>query len=351
MNVQLIIDAIVRQTTVLIAQVATTSGARSPLAKLANQVFLDLVTELERQGLSRKVVADMFGLALRSYQQKVDRLSESASEGGVTLWQAVYDFLRSQEVSSRTEVLRRFARDDDASVKSILRDLVESGLVYQRGRGDACTYRVAPDSDLARGSEERDAASLYALAWVVVYRDGPVSKADVGVRLRAGEDALDAVLDRLLADGRIREERASGDGAEALYSTRRCLIPLGDEAGWEAALIDHYQAVVSAICAKLRNGNTRALPPDRIGGSTYSFDVWSGHPFEAEVYALLSETRDRVSEFWGRVSEHNRQVQRPENGTSKVTFYCGQSVVSEADGNSTEAAPEKRSASRPRNTS
>jgi hypothetical protein len=42
MNVQLIIDAIVRQTTILIAQVATTSGQRSPLAKVANQVFLDL---------------------------------------------------------------------------------------------------------------------------------------------------------------------------------------------------------------------------------------------------------------------------------------------------------------------
>ena len=41
------------------------------------------VTELERQGVGKKVAADMFGLALRSYQLKLQRLQESASEGGV----------------------------------------------------------------------------------------------------------------------------------------------------------------------------------------------------------------------------------------------------------------------------
>jgi hypothetical protein len=64
MNVELLIDAIFRQTTVLIAQLATHGGARAPLAHVANQVFLDLASELEAQGVSRKVGADMFGMAL-----------------------------------------------------------------------------------------------------------------------------------------------------------------------------------------------------------------------------------------------------------------------------------------------
>lgn len=64
MNVNLLIDAIVRQTTVLIAQVATAAGIRAPLSHMANQVFLDLVRELKEQGLGNKVIADMFGLAL-----------------------------------------------------------------------------------------------------------------------------------------------------------------------------------------------------------------------------------------------------------------------------------------------
>jgi chromosome segregation and condensation protein ScpB len=283
---------------------------------------LDLVTELEGQGLSRKIVADMFGLALRSYQQKVDRLTESASEGGVTLWQAVYDHLRGVEVAARAQVLRRFARDDEASVKSILRDLVETGLVYQRGRGESCTYRIAPESDLAQG--DHDTEGLSALCWVFVYRDGPIREGELARRLKVTREALRPIVAQLQRDGRIDEE---ADGAAPSWSTRRCSIPLGDEAGWEAALVDHHQAVVSAVCNKLRNGATRALPPDRIGGSTYSFDVWPGHPYEAQAYALLSETRQRLSALWDRVSTHNQGAERPERGVAKVTFYCGQSVA------------------------
>ncbi len=324
MNVQRLIHAIVRQTTVLIAQVATTSGVRSPLAKLANQVFLDLVTELERQGLSRKVVADMFGLALRSYQQKVERLTESASDSGRTLWQAVYEHLQSVEVASRGELLHRFRRDDESIVKSILRDLVETGLVYQRGKGDQCTYRVAPDADLERDGAAGD-SSLEALVWLTIYREGPLSAQQLADELRVDVQQLQAPLEVLCSQGRIASEHAEPDNAPR-YSTRRCLIPLGDEAGWEAAMIDHYQAVVVAICSKLRNGVTRALPPDRVGGSTYSFDVWPGHPHEEQAYALLAETRKTLSEFWDRVSAHNQAMARPEQGVAKVTFYFGQSI-------------------------
>ena len=70
MDVKLLIDAIVRQTTVLIAQLSTSTGIRAPLAHIADQVFLDLAAEIEAQGVGRKIAADMFGLALRSYQKK-----------------------------------------------------------------------------------------------------------------------------------------------------------------------------------------------------------------------------------------------------------------------------------------
>src|SRR5690349_24364616 len=80
MTVELLIQAIVRQTTILIAQLATTGGTRAPLAHVAHQVFLDLVHELERQGVSKKVSADMFGLGLRTYQRKIQRFAESATD-------------------------------------------------------------------------------------------------------------------------------------------------------------------------------------------------------------------------------------------------------------------------------
>ena len=73
MNVQLLIDAIVRETTVLIAQLATSGGLRAPLAHVAGQVFAELAAELEREGVPKKVSADMFGLALRTYQRRTQR--------------------------------------------------------------------------------------------------------------------------------------------------------------------------------------------------------------------------------------------------------------------------------------
>ena len=79
---QVLIDAVVRQTTVLIAQLATSGGVRAPLAHLASQVFLELARELEDQGVSRKVSADMFGMALRTYLRKIQRAKESSTDRG-----------------------------------------------------------------------------------------------------------------------------------------------------------------------------------------------------------------------------------------------------------------------------
>jgi hypothetical protein len=46
-NLKLLIDGIGRQTTVLIAQLSTSSGTRSPLAHVADQVFFELAREIE----------------------------------------------------------------------------------------------------------------------------------------------------------------------------------------------------------------------------------------------------------------------------------------------------------------
>jgi hypothetical protein len=75
MTLELLIHSIVRQTTILIARLATSGGTRAPLAQVADQVFYHLVKELEEQGVSRKVCADMFGLGLRTYQRKIQRLT------------------------------------------------------------------------------------------------------------------------------------------------------------------------------------------------------------------------------------------------------------------------------------
>ncbi len=92
-----------QQTTLLIAQLSTAAGIRAPLARLADQVFLELSRELEAQGVTRKIAADMFGLALRSYQKKIQRLSENATRREQTLWEVVLEQRIARSASSHCQ--------------------------------------------------------------------------------------------------------------------------------------------------------------------------------------------------------------------------------------------------------
>jgi len=135
-NTKLLIDAIVHQTTVLIAQLSTASGIRAPLSHVADQVFLELSRAIEAQGVSRKVVADMFGLAIRTYQKKVQRLTESVTLRDQTLWQAALERIAEGGGAARRELLAHFHGDDPVVVGSVLSDLVSSGLVVKTGFGE-----------------------------------------------------------------------------------------------------------------------------------------------------------------------------------------------------------------------
>ena len=330
MNVKLLIDAIIRDTTVLIAQLATSAGVRAPLSHVANQVFLDLVSELESQGVGRKVVADMFGLALRSYQLKVQRLSASAAEENRTLWEAVLAYVEDSDVVSRDDVLHRFRYDDEAMVRGILRDLVESGLVFRTGRGDTTSYRATTDLDLTDApSDQQNAASV---VWITIYRRGPISEAELAAALALKPKVIAEAVRDLLADGRIRtEEPVDNTADDVLYLCDDCVIPVGASVGWEASVLDHFQSMVRAICVKLRNGKTKTHPDDLLGGSTYSFDVWDGHPFKDEALSLLGVIRGQAPLLRDKIAEYNEQHKPPANGQFKVTFYCGQSVVGADD--------------------
>jgi hypothetical protein len=184
MNAQLLIDSIVRQVTVLIGQLATSGGIRAPLAHLANQVFLELANELEAQGVSRKVGADMFGMALRAYIRKVRRLSEAESQQGRTLWQAVLEFIKSEELVSRGRVLQRFSLDGEVEVSAVLRDLSESGLIFCSGSGRKAVFRATSDEELGRLSQLAGDSGLDELAWVLVYRHGPIEEAELAKMMR-----------------------------------------------------------------------------------------------------------------------------------------------------------------------
>ncbi|HYQ16800.1 MAG TPA: hypothetical protein VEQ58_13605 [Polyangiaceae bacterium] len=329
MNAQVLIDAMVRQTMVLIAQLSTADGVRSPLAHVADEVFVGLVRELERQKLGKKVIADMFGLVLRSYQQKVQRLSESVTARGITLWGALHGFLVERESASRTEILVHFKHDEEASVRSILNDLVESGLVRRKGSGRDTRYRAATAEELeelgaseAGNVEETNAA----VVWVHVYPASPIRRDQLAELVPLAPEALEAAIQHLVANERIRlETRADG----VYCVTESCLIPVGQAAGWEAAVVDHHRAVLKALAAKIVGGKHISAAADEVGGTTLSFDLWPGHPREAEVRQLLANVRKQVASLWDEVAAYNRD-HRPST-TYSVTFYCGQNLSEEQE--------------------
>jgi hypothetical protein len=320
----LLIDSIVRQTTVLIAQLATSGGVRAPLAHVASQVFVELARELEGQGVSRKVSADMFGMALRTYQRKTQRLRESATVRGRSLWEAVLEFLQSEEVVTRARVLARFRHDDQVLVRGVLRDLTEGGFVFASGSGDGTAFRAARVEELAKLRESEDAGALDALLWSIVYRQGPIDRpALLGLGSLPAE-SLDPALARLLSQGRIEATEVEG---RTFYQSRELFIPIDAASGWEAAVYDHFHALVRTIIAKLGLSND-SKQHDVIGGSTYSFAIWHGHPLEHEVLATLKRFRDEQSALRARVDAYNAQHSKPKQQIN-VTTYAGQTVVDE----------------------
>jgi hypothetical protein len=323
MTLEILIQCIVRQTTVLIAQLATTGGARAPLAQVANQVFLDLVTELTRQGVGRKVSADMFGMGLRSFQRKVQRLMESTTDRGQSLWAAVLDYICTQKITTRAAIQERFARDDPAQLRSLLRDLCESGLVFSSGQGSGTMYRATSDEELQAFRQVRSHEGLDELVCAIVYRQGPISSERLAEITHFELPELETVLVRLVETGRVERE---GTGQAAEYKTSTFCVPVGAPAGWEAAIFDHFQAMVKTICCRLRQDRATSSAGDTVGGSTFTIDVWPGHPQEEQVRSTLSRVRSLLTELRHSTDEYNAAHGIPERH-DQVVLYVGQCLI------------------------
>lgn len=338
MTIDLLIQAIVRQTTILIAQLATARGVRAPLAQVANRVFLDLVAELERQRVSRKVSADMFGLGLRTYRRKIQRLIEGSTDRGRSLWEAVLEYVQTNNQVTRGDVLKRFCCDDETQVKAVLHDLCESQLVVSSGNGANASYRIASDDELTAPQAGREPEGLGELLVAIIYREGPLTIEAVADRAKLGTDRLEALLARLAAEGRV--ERIRRDGA-TFYRAARLVVPLGAIAGWEAAVFDHFKAMVTTIMSRLRGQPMAPQLSDKTGGSTYTLELWPGHPMTDEIYGTLERFRVECGELRQRAAKLSEEHGIPDAHT-RVVIYLGQCLIHEGsddDDDRTDIAP------------
>jgi len=320
MNVKLLVDGVMRQTTVLIAQLSTSAGVRAPLAHLADQVFLSLSREIEAQGVARKVVADMFGLALRGYQRKTQRLSASASWQHKTLFEAVLDFIEKEGGATRAHVLGRFARDGERETIGVLTDLVQSGLLYSTGTEDGTLYGVTSDAERQRLTRHSEEGALANMALGEVYRTPGVFAANLAATLNVPAADLAPALDQLEREGRISRDADGGLRASTFQ------IPLGAGAGWESAVFDHFQAVATAIASKLRLKSRGSPAADSVGGTTLRFELSPDHPMKGEVLGLLDRIRSQTDELWLRVARHNDVHPIAEDQRTELCFYFGQNL-------------------------
>jgi hypothetical protein len=328
MDTKLLIDAIDQQTTVLNAQLSTAAGIRAPLARLADQVFLELSREIEAQGISRKVAADMFGLAIRTYQKKVQRLTESASEPNRTLWEAVLEHMGTNESQTRRELSVRFRKEDPVVFGSVLNDLVSSGLLYRSGSGDSAIFRVVAEHELARGRHEARRDALAPLIWLFTYRDNGSTLATLRAQFQVESAEIEPAVALLEAQGQLQRE---GDGESATFRASPFVVPVGAEHGWEAAVFDHFQTMVKAIGGKVRRGMARSGEEHLNGGATLTFDVSADHPRRDEVLGLLKRVRADVNELWTSVHEYNERHPIADGRKTEVSFYFGQCVTGPDD--------------------
>ena len=329
MNVTLLIGAVVRRTMVLVAELATAGGVRAPLAHVADKVFVDLVRELERQGVSRKVSADMFGMGLRSYLRRIQRLGESSTERGRSLWEVVLDFLQEHPVVTRAEIFARFHRDDEVLLRGVLHDLSENGLVFSSGSGADSAYRAASEEELGELRRLRSADGLDELVWAIIYRNGPLAEAELHALGGVASLELAPVLGRLVAERRVERSEKSG---EVRYAASSFVVPRGAVKGFEASVFDHFQAVVKTVSSKLRrDAIPLELPADLsdadvVGGSTYTLDLFAGHPLLSESLATLADFRIRMASLRERVERHNAEHGLPQSFV-KVVSYAGQCLI------------------------
>src|SRR6185295_15446662 len=104
------------------------------------------------------------------------------TEPGSTLWRAALEFIRSAPLVTRLQLVERFARDDERQLLSVMHDLIESGLVFRSGSGARAVYRAASDAELAEVTRFSSEHGLAEWLWVIIYRSGPLSEAELGQR-------------------------------------------------------------------------------------------------------------------------------------------------------------------------
>lgn len=208
-------------------------------------------------------------------------------------------------------------------MRAVLHDLCASQLLFAAGTGQRTTFRTSTDEEIAAIQRRHGEDGSDELLLALMYREGPLAASAIADRAQCDQASLDATLTRLLESGRIGSYQRDGT---TVFRAGALVIPIGAPAGWEAAVFDHYKALVRTILGRL--DQERTAHDDRVGGSTYTIDVWDAHPLKDEVYQTLGRMRQALSDLRERVQQVS-DTMKPPDLYSRVVIYAGQTVIEE----------------------
>ncbi|MEZ4473172.1 MAG: hypothetical protein R3F60_20785 [bacterium] len=308
----------------LVAELFATLAAQNPLrmhfADIAGKTMLDIVENLREEGVSQEAIAAALGLTITGYRAKIRRLrelygagAERAEDEPRTLLERVYAFVDDAGGPVPEEdILAHFRGVKLDSLKGVIQFLVRSGALERAHDRKGREYRTVPRT-LPGGPGLQDAE-------VMLYRDGPLTLAELAQRLDTSvEEVAGFVVELEAADRLLRGTR---DG-EVTWRALAYHIPLDAGEGYEAAIWDHLAAVIRSICKKLRLGRHGASLRDKTGGATFTFHLPEDHPLYAEVSGYLAESRLRFEDWLARAEALELPQGRP---VKQVTVYVGQLV-------------------------
>lgn len=252
----------------IIASCAVRDGKRRNLSWVSDTLLAGIADELEAQGVTRKVAADMFGVSLRTYQRQVSR--DVPAHAGVTTSTMILTRLR-RGAATRAEILSWFPSSRGQEVGSILSDMIAAG-VLSPSTDDTLTPVVEED------------------AW---------SEEDLRCYLRVAE-LLGEPLEpaRLAAETGVEEERWRLELEVMAQSTGEMVDPSQEDSRFKALLII-WKHIAELI---------QQTPGYNLGFWAIASPDEGSEELE-ELVAELFAARERLTEFFQKTEGIHGPIQ------------------------------------------
>ncbi|MFO0750893.1 MAG: hypothetical protein U1F43_35260 [Myxococcota bacterium] len=231
----------------LVAELFATLKSNDPLrmdfADIGQKTLLDIVTVLRSEGLTNDDIATTLDLSIAGFYKRVRELRETyaptkRAKRRTTLWEKAYEVVLQKTGGSPLRGVRyatiqtAMPSVQDERLRSTLRFLVRYGLLTVTGPAAQPEYRVIPRT-------EAQGVSHHAVV-VTLYRDGPLTLAELAERLDGSEAECLPHVDALRAAGKLEEVAPESAGGPTRFRATAYHIEPESEDGFQAALWDHF---------------------------------------------------------------------------------------------------------------